>query len=389
MSGCSPGGPGTTGPRAAAAAVNDGDTMTIRIGQPLAEIERAVILATLKRYDHHKERTAAALGVSLKTLYNRLKEYARSRRLAARRRGVGHRGGLLGHQRPDALRRRRERTIAPRHQHDAPAQRRVQAHGAQCLAIGQRQRQRRQDRQPQPLGHHAEGGGGVAHVQHHACGRAVAAQGLVDQGPAARGVVQQHQRLPSQRVQRHLGLLGQRMAGRAHQHEALLEHRLLGQVVDLVAAHHHREVDRPAAHAVECQALRLVGEQHLDVGMALLCRGQAAGHQPGGHGGRTGHPHHPAPPRRPWPGCARAVPAGRPARGAAGRPALRRPGSAAPRGWCGPAASGPVRLRARARSGSRPLRQADGIARPRKAAFIGDGKQHLQLPKAHIHKPAE
>jgi DNA-binding NtrC family response regulator len=27
-------------------------------------------------YKHHKERTAAALGVSLKTLYNRLKEYA-------------------------------------------------------------------------------------------------------------------------------------------------------------------------------------------------------------------------------------------------------------------------------------------------------------------------
>jgi two-component system response regulator AtoC len=34
-----------------------------------------VILATLTHYGHHKERTAAALGVSLKTLYNRLKEY--------------------------------------------------------------------------------------------------------------------------------------------------------------------------------------------------------------------------------------------------------------------------------------------------------------------------
>ncbi|MCR5866837.1 MAG: sigma-54-dependent transcriptional regulator [Aquincola tertiaricarbonis] len=56
--------------------VDDPDTLTVRIGQPLAEIERAVILATLKRFDHHKERTAAALGVSLKTLYNRLKEYA-------------------------------------------------------------------------------------------------------------------------------------------------------------------------------------------------------------------------------------------------------------------------------------------------------------------------
>jgi two-component system, NtrC family, response regulator AtoC len=34
-----------------------------------------LILATLAHYGHQKERTAAALGVSLKTLYNRLKEY--------------------------------------------------------------------------------------------------------------------------------------------------------------------------------------------------------------------------------------------------------------------------------------------------------------------------
>ena len=34
------------------------------------------LLATLQRFGNHKEKTAAALGVSLKTLYNRLKEYA-------------------------------------------------------------------------------------------------------------------------------------------------------------------------------------------------------------------------------------------------------------------------------------------------------------------------
>ena len=51
-------------------------TMTIRIGMPLAEIDRQVTLATLEHFDRHKEKTAAALGVSLKTLYNRLKEYA-------------------------------------------------------------------------------------------------------------------------------------------------------------------------------------------------------------------------------------------------------------------------------------------------------------------------
>jgi two-component system, NtrC family, response regulator AtoC len=30
----------------------------------------------LRHHRHHKERTAAVLGISFKTLYNRLKEYA-------------------------------------------------------------------------------------------------------------------------------------------------------------------------------------------------------------------------------------------------------------------------------------------------------------------------
>ncbi|HSW04611.1 sigma-54-dependent transcriptional regulator [Aquabacterium sp.] len=46
------------------------------IGTSVAEAERRLILATLRHYHHHKERTAAVLGISLKTLYNRLKEYA-------------------------------------------------------------------------------------------------------------------------------------------------------------------------------------------------------------------------------------------------------------------------------------------------------------------------
>ena len=50
--------------------------VTIELGTPLAEIERLVTLATLNHFGRHKERTAAALGVSLKTLYNRLKEYS-------------------------------------------------------------------------------------------------------------------------------------------------------------------------------------------------------------------------------------------------------------------------------------------------------------------------
>ena len=50
--------------------------ITFEIGTALSEVERQITLATLAYYGRHKERTAAALGVSLKTLYNRLKEYA-------------------------------------------------------------------------------------------------------------------------------------------------------------------------------------------------------------------------------------------------------------------------------------------------------------------------
>jgi DNA-binding NtrC family response regulator len=50
--------------------------ITVRVGTTLAEIERQVTLATLQHLGRHKEKTAATLGISLKTLYNRLKEYS-------------------------------------------------------------------------------------------------------------------------------------------------------------------------------------------------------------------------------------------------------------------------------------------------------------------------
>jgi DNA-binding NtrC family response regulator len=56
--------------------VPDAPSITLAIGTSMADAERALILATLQHFHHHKERTAATLGVSLKTLYNRLKDYA-------------------------------------------------------------------------------------------------------------------------------------------------------------------------------------------------------------------------------------------------------------------------------------------------------------------------
>lgn len=53
-----------------------GGRLQFAIGTPLAEMERQTIFATLQHCGGNKKRTAELLGVSLKTLYNRLTEYA-------------------------------------------------------------------------------------------------------------------------------------------------------------------------------------------------------------------------------------------------------------------------------------------------------------------------
>jgi DNA-binding NtrC family response regulator len=52
-----------------------GNCLRVPVGTPLAEIERRAIYATLDLCDGNKRRCAEMLGVSLKTLYNRLTEY--------------------------------------------------------------------------------------------------------------------------------------------------------------------------------------------------------------------------------------------------------------------------------------------------------------------------
>jgi two-component system response regulator AtoC len=57
------------------AVIDDGATVTIRVGTSLEEVERRVTLATLAQCGHVKRKAAEILGVSLKTLYNRLEVY--------------------------------------------------------------------------------------------------------------------------------------------------------------------------------------------------------------------------------------------------------------------------------------------------------------------------
>jgi two-component system response regulator AtoC len=66
----------TLSPDSVPAALEAGDRqILVEVGTQLADVERRLILATYERCGGHKERTAALLGISMKTLYNRLKEY--------------------------------------------------------------------------------------------------------------------------------------------------------------------------------------------------------------------------------------------------------------------------------------------------------------------------
>jgi DNA-binding NtrC family response regulator len=52
-----------------------GPYFEVRVGCKVSEVERRLILATLEQCGGTKERAAEILGISLKTLYNRLREY--------------------------------------------------------------------------------------------------------------------------------------------------------------------------------------------------------------------------------------------------------------------------------------------------------------------------
>jgi DNA-binding NtrC family response regulator len=56
-------------------APSDGQILRIPVGTPLEDVERWMIMATLRKCEGNKTRAAALLGVSLKTLYNRLNAY--------------------------------------------------------------------------------------------------------------------------------------------------------------------------------------------------------------------------------------------------------------------------------------------------------------------------
>ena len=49
--------------------------VTVRVGETMEAVERKMLLATLEAVNGDRKTAAELLGISLKTVYNRLKEY--------------------------------------------------------------------------------------------------------------------------------------------------------------------------------------------------------------------------------------------------------------------------------------------------------------------------
>jgi DNA-binding NtrC family response regulator len=65
--------------QAQAAQAHDGSVVQVRVGSTVDEMERLLILRTLESTGQNKTRAAEILGVSLKTMHNKLKEYSLTR----------------------------------------------------------------------------------------------------------------------------------------------------------------------------------------------------------------------------------------------------------------------------------------------------------------------
>jgi DNA-binding NtrC family response regulator len=64
---------------AAAPLADDSSVVQVRVGNTVDEAERMLIVRTLEATGQNKTRAAEILGVSLKTLHNKLKEYSQTR----------------------------------------------------------------------------------------------------------------------------------------------------------------------------------------------------------------------------------------------------------------------------------------------------------------------
>ena len=70
-------------------AANDPDAVRLGVGTTVEEAEKLLILKTLEATSNNKTQAAEILGISLKTLHNKLKEYGSWPRGSNERHGIG------------------------------------------------------------------------------------------------------------------------------------------------------------------------------------------------------------------------------------------------------------------------------------------------------------
>ncbi len=56
--------------------------MTLQLGQPLSQAEEAYIKLTLELVNNNRKRAAEILGISLRTLQNRIREFRKEAKAA-------------------------------------------------------------------------------------------------------------------------------------------------------------------------------------------------------------------------------------------------------------------------------------------------------------------
>ena len=87
-------------------AANDPDAVRLGVGTTVEEAEKMLILKTLEATSNNKTRAAEILGISLKTLHNKLKEYGSSAPEPLRQRGSAKQLGFSHRRSPIMLRRK-------------------------------------------------------------------------------------------------------------------------------------------------------------------------------------------------------------------------------------------------------------------------------------------
>ena len=114
-------------------------------------------------------------------------------------------------------------------------------------------------------------------------------QGRINQAPAARGVIEKHQRLAGQLTPAHLSLIRQLTICGAHQAKRLAQNGLAVQIRMVLRVNHHTKINLATAHAGQYIALNAVQQLQSNARRLLPAQCNALRQQVSGQGGAAGY----------------------------------------------------------------------------------------------------